>query len=55
MEEIRKEELTREELEAQRIELLPDREEMQNIAVGFNAGTVFGNFVQAPTAISTGD
>jgi hypothetical protein len=47
--------LSIEELEAQCIELLPDREEMQNIAVGFNAGTVFGNFVQAPTAISTGD
>jgi hypothetical protein len=29
VEEIRKEELTLEELEAQKIELLPDREEMQ--------------------------
>ncbi len=33
VEEIRKEELTLEELEAQQIELLPPREEMQNIAV----------------------
>ncbi len=32
MEEIRKE-LTLEELEAQKIELLPDREEMQNLAI----------------------
>ncbi len=45
MEELRKKEsegLSVEELEAQRIELLPDREEMQNINVGALAVAVQG-------------
>ncbi len=45
MEELRKKEsegLRVEELEAQRIELLPDREEMQNINVGALAVAVQG-------------
>ncbi len=43
MEELRKVEgLSVEELEAQRIELLPDREEMQNINVGALAVAVQG-------------
>ena len=45
MEELRKQEsegLSVEELEAQRIELLPDREEMQNINVGALAVAVQG-------------
>ena len=45
MEELRKKEsegLRVEELEAQRIELLPDREEMQNFNVGAAAAAVQG-------------
>jgi hypothetical protein len=52
MEEIRrkKEELTREELEAQKIELLPDREEMQAVSANVNAGAVGGNLAQQSSA-----
>jgi hypothetical protein len=55
MKEIRKE-LTREELEAQKIELLPDREEMQavsvviTVSVVINVGEVGGNLAQVSIA-----
>jgi hypothetical protein len=53
MEEIRKEELTREELEAQTVELLPDREEMQafNNQQQFQAFNINPNQAQVGFAV----
>jgi hypothetical protein len=55
MEEIRKEELTREELEAQTVELLPDREEMHAITINnqqqFQAFNINPNQAQVGFAV----